>query len=411
MHRTQPGLSDVVASITESAPLAIDTLAKRYRREGRPVIAFGAGEPDADTDARIVEAVRREAARPENHHYSPPLGLPKLRALVADHTNSYLQSELFTAANVAIANGGKQALWNVFSAILNPGDEVIVPAPYWTTYPEQIVLAGGTTVALDTKLEEGYRITVAQLKAATTSRTKALVLTSPSNPTGSVYSADGLAAIAAWAEETGCWVITDEIYHDFIYGDTPFASIASVIDRQQLIIINGLAKSHVLTGWRLGWIVAPERLISVVKNFQSHTTGNVSNLSQRAAIAALTEAGDVPQTLRTVFQERRDAAAAIFAQMPGVEAALPEGAFYFFVRVNQLLDGRFTHDGQPVSTSLQLSKHLLDEIDLAIVPGEAFGAPGHLRFSYALATDQLVEGLERLRDLLLRIEDAPVTPS
>lgn len=402
MQSTQPGLSDVVASITESAPLAIDTLAKKYRSEGRPIIAFGAGEPDADTDPRIVDAVRREAANAENHHYSPPLGLPKLRELVADYTNGYLQTELFTVANVAIANGGKQALWNVFSAILNPGDEVIVPAPYWTTYPEQIVLAGGEVTALETKLEDGYRINVAQLQGATTSRTKALVLTSPSNPTGSIYGAEELAEIAAWAEETGCWVIADEIYHDFVYGDEPFASIASAVDRQQLVIVNGLAKSHVLTGWRLGWIVAPERLISVVKNFQSHTTGNVSNLSQRAAIAALTEASDVPQALRTVFKERRDVAAAILAQMPGIEATLPDGAFYFFVRVDALLDGRFQHDGETVTTSLQLSRHLLDEIDLAIVPGEAFGAPGHLRFSYALATDDLIEGLTRLRDLLLR---------
>ena len=397
---SHPELSSVVSSITESAPLAIDTLAKQYRSEGRPVIAFGAGEPDADTDARIVAAVRQAAQQPENHHYTPPLGLPELRSLVASFTNEYLQTEGFTAANVAVANGGKQALWNVFSAILNPGDEVIVPAPYWTTYPEQIVLAGGSVVAVETVLEQGYRVSVDQLRAATTAKTRALVLTSPSNPTGSVYSADELAEIAAWAEQTGCWVISDEIYHDFVYSDEPFASIAATIDRQQLVIVNGLAKSHVLTGWRLGWIVAPERLISVVKNFQSHTTGNVSNLAQRAAIAALTAARDVPEGMREVFLRRRDAAAALFQQMPGVEATVPDGAFYFFVRVHDLLDGRFVHNGEAVTTSLQLSQHLLDEIDLAIVPGEAFGAPGHLRFSYALATEQLTEGLERLRDFL-----------
>lgn len=401
MHTAQqPGLSSVVASITESAPLAIDTLAKQYRSEGRPVIAFGAGEPDADTDARIVAAVRHAAEQPENHHYTPPLGLPELRSLVASFTNEYLKTEGFTTANVAIANGGKQALWNVFSAILNPGDEVIVPAPYWTTYPEQIVLAGGVVRAVETTLEQGYRASVDQLHAATTEKTKALVLTSPSNPTGSVYSAEELAEIAAWAEQTGCWVISDEIYHDFVYSDKEFASIESVIDRRQIVIVNGLAKSHVLTGWRLGWIVAPERLISVVKNFQSHTTGNVSNLAQRAGIAALTTARDVPDGLRAVFLRRRDAAATLFEQMPGVEATMPDGAFYFFVRVDGLLDGRFVHRGEAVTTSLQLSQHLLDEIDLAIVPGEAFGAPGHLRFSYALATDQLVEGLERLRDFL-----------
>lgn len=397
---TSPGLSRVVSSIPESAPLAIDTLAKQYKREGRPVIAFGAGEPDADTDSRILESVRAAALVPENHHYTPPLGIPEVREAIAAYTNDYLGLDAFSAANVAVTNGGKQALWNAFSAILNPGDEVILPAPYWTTYPEQLTLLGAETRLIETTLEANYKVTVEQLKAQTTSATKALVLTSPSNPTGSVYTAEELQEIAAWAKETGCWVVSDEIYHDFVYDGTEFASIAPHLDLDQLIIVNGLAKSHVLTGWRSGWIVAPERVISVAKNFQSHTTGNASNLAQRAILAALTEARDVPEQLRAVFAERRQLAADIFAQMPGVDTRPPEGAFYFFVRVDELLDGRYEHNGEPVTTSLAFSRFLLDEIDVAIVPGEAFGAPGHLRFSYALSSDLLTEGLQRLQRFL-----------
>ncbi|WP_449278916.1 pyridoxal phosphate-dependent aminotransferase [Leucobacter sp. GX24907] len=396
-----PGLSQLVSSIPESAPLAIDTLAKQYKREGRPVIAFGAGEPDADTDSRILEAVRDAVLQAENHHYTPPLGIPEVRAAVADYTNDYLQLDRFSADNVAVTNGGKQALWNSFAAILNPGDEVILPAPYWTTYPEQLKLLGAETRIVETTLENGYRATVEQLREATTPKTKALVLTSPSNPTGSVYTAEEMRDIAAWAEEVGCWVVSDEMYHDFVYDGAEFASIAPHLNPDQLIIVSGLAKSHVLTGWRSGWIVAPKRVISVTKNFQSHTTGNASNLAQRATLAALRDARDVPEQLRSVFAERREIAASIFAQMPGVQTHRPEGAFYFFARVEDLLDGRFEHEGQPVTTSLGLSRFLLDEIDVAIVPGEAFGAPGHLRFSYALATDALREGLERIQRLLV----------
>ncbi|MGO1674129.1 MAG: pyridoxal phosphate-dependent aminotransferase [Canibacter sp.] len=400
MNTSLPGLAKVMSSVTESAPLAIDTLAKKYRAAGRPVIAFGAGEPDADTDARIIEVVAQEAEKPENHHYSPPLGLPALRTAVAKYTNDYLKSEQFSEANVAITNGGKQALWNVFSTILDPGDEVIIPSPYWTTYPEQVHLARGVVQEVATDLEASYKVTVSQLEAVTSSQTKALVLTSPSNPTGSVYTADELADISKWAEKTGCWVISDEIYHDFIYDESEFVSISRFLPEDQLIIVNGLAKSHVLTGWRLGWILAPERLISVVKNFQSHTTGNVSNLSQQAAIAAITVAPDVPDMLRSVFVERRQIANQYFDAMENVDALLPDGAFYFFARVQALLDGRYTYQGESVVTSLQLSKLLLEEINLAIVPGEAFGAPGYLRFSYALATDQLREGLKRLHEFV-----------
>lgn len=398
----QPALSKRASSITESAPLAIDTLAKQYRSAGRPVIAFGAGEPDADTDPRILAAVHAAVDDPVNHHYSPPLGLPEARAAIAAHANGVLGVDRYSAAHVAVTNGGKQAVWNAFSAVLDPGDEVILPAPYWTTYPEQIGLLGAEARVVETSLEADYKVTVAQLRAATTARTRALVLTSPSNPTGGVYRPEELREIAAWAEEVGCWVISDEIYHDFVYDGGSFHSIASWLDPEQTIIVNGVAKSHALTGWRAGWILGPERLIAVAKNLQSHTTGNVANLTQRAIVAALGGAGDVPSTLREVFAERRRIAARLFAEMPAVETRTPAGAFYFFARVTGLLDGRYHHEGAPVRSSLALSRFLLDEIDLAIVPGEAFGAPGHLRFSYALATEDLVAGLERLRDFLAR---------
>ncbi|KAM9863350.1 pyridoxal phosphate-dependent aminotransferase [Leucobacter sp. BZR 635] len=399
---TYPALSRRSSGITESAPLAIDTLAKRYRAEGRPVIAFGAGEPDADTDARIVAAVQAAALKSENHRYTPPLGIPEVREAIAEYTNTYLRARLFTADNVAVTNGGKQAVWNVFSALLDAGDEVILPAPYWTTYPEQISLLQAQAVPVPTLLEDDYKVTVSALRQVHTPRTRALVLTTPSNPTGSVYSAAELTEIGQWAAEVGCWVIADEIYHNFVYDEASFESIARHVPAEQLVIINGVAKSHALTGWRAGWIIAPKRMISVLKNIQSHTTGNVANLSQRAIIAAFNLAQDVPENLRETFDKRRLIAAEIFAQIQGVETRIPQGAFYFFVRVDSLLDGRYVFNGEPVTSSLSLSKFLLEQIDIAAVPGEAFGAPGHLRFSYALATRHLVEGLERFRDFVNR---------
>lgn len=401
MSQKLPGLARIARSVTESAPLALDTLAKQYRAEGRPVIAFGAGEPDAATDSRIIDAVIAVAQLPETHRYSPPLGLPALREEVAHYSNGYLGSKYFTSANVAITNGGKQALWNAFSAILNPGDEVILPSPYWTTYPEQVKLAGGVVRQVPTSAESGHRVTVEQLESVTSPRTRALVITSPSNPTGSVYTADELREIARWAERVGCWVISDEIYHDYVYDEQPFTSIVRELDLDQLIIVNGLAKSHALTGWRLGWIVAPSRLIETVKNFQSHTTGNVSNLSQHAALAALRAAPEVPAQLAETFARRRDVVRSYFERMPDVEFEEPNGAFYYFLDVHRLLDGRYEMEGESVVTSLQLSRFLLETLDLAIVPGEAFGAPGYLRFSYAMPADDLHEGLERLRSFLV----------
>ncbi|MHA6695587.1 pyridoxal phosphate-dependent aminotransferase [Homoserinimonas sp. A520] len=392
-------VSRLLASVTESAPQAIDALAKKYRSEGRPVIAFGAGEPDFDTPSFITEAAKAAIDDPKNHHYSGPSGLPELRQAVAEYTTAYTGTP-FTAGEVAIANGGKQAIYNTLSAILNPGDEVILPAPYWTSYPEQVKLAGGITVPVATDVDSEYKTTVADLERARTDRTKVLILTSPSNPTGSVYTEDEIRLIGEWVTEHGIWVLSDEIYHDFVYDGAEFNSISRFVPREQLIIVNGLAKSHVLTGWRLGWIVSTPSIIDAVKNFQSHTTGNVSNISQQAALAAIRHGQDFPEQMRLVFDRRRRIAYELIQTFKNVRVANPLGAFYVFPDVRGLLDGTLELNGSPVTTSFELSQLLLEEIDVAVVPGEAFGAPGHLRFSYALDDDALVEGLERIRDYL-----------
>ncbi|PPL18941.1 pyridoxal phosphate-dependent aminotransferase [Microterricola pindariensis] len=394
-------VSRLLASVSESAPQAIDALAKLYSSQGRPVIAFGAGEPDFDTPAFITEAAKRAIDEPRNHHYSGPTGLPELRAAIAEYTSEYSGTS-FSAADVAVANGGKQAIFNTLSAVLNPGDEVILPAPYWTSYPEQIKLAGGITVPVETDSESGYKTTVAQLERARTSRTKLLIFTSPSNPTGSVYTEDEIRAIGRWVTENRIWVMSDEIYHDFVYDAASFTSISRFVPRDQLIIVNGLAKSHVLTGWRLGWAISTPAVIEAVKNFQSHTTGNVSNISQRAALAALADDSDFPGQMRAVFNRRRLIAYDILQTVPGFVVPRPLGAFYIFPDVRAVLDGTLKLNGDPVTSTLQLSTLLLEEVDVAVVPGEAFGAPGHLRFSYALDDSQLVEGLERIRHFLAR---------
>lgn len=390
---TEPfAVSALLGRLTESAPQAIDALAKRYRAEGRPVIAFGAGEPDFDTPSHIVDAAKAALDVPSTHHYSPPAGLPALRDAVAADVTGYAGVDV-VAAEVAIANGGKQAIYNALAAVLNPGDEVLLPAPYWTSYPEQIGLVGGVTVPVATSVEADFKATPAALEAARTPRSRLLIMTSPSNPTGSVYTRDELRAIAEWAVGVGIWVMTDEIYRHFVYDDLEFASIAPFVPREQLVIVGGLAKSHVLTGWRLGWTVAPATHIKDITSFQSHTTGNVSNVSQQAALAALADGDEFPARMRAVFDRRRQLAYGILSMTPGVHVPRPKGAFYLFA------DVRTAVDGLGLASSLELSRLLLEEIDVAVVPGEAFGAPGFLRFSYALDDAQLEEGLERIRTL------------
>lgn len=393
-------VSALLGGLKESAPQAIDALAKKYRAAGRPVIAFGAGEPDFDTPQHIVDAVHAALAQPATYHYSPPAGLPALREAIAADVSAYTGVP-FASTEVVVSNGGKQAIFNALSAVMNPGDEALIPAPYWTSYPEQVVLAGGVPVAVQTTPEGDYKASPAELQAALTPRTKVLIMTSPSNPTGSVYSEAELRAIGEWATSAGIWVLTDEMYRHFTYDDAEFASIVPYVPRGQLLIVGGLAKSHVLTGWRLGWVLSTPTVVKAITSFQSHLTGNVSNVSQHAALAALAGGDEFPEMMREIFDRRRVLAYDILSTTPGFSVRRPKGAFYFFVDVRGALDGRLSHDGAAVLTSVQLSSMLLEQVDVAVVPGEAFGAPGFLRFSYALDDAQLVEGLDRIRALLL----------
>lgn len=390
-----------VGAIAESATLAVDAKAKALKAAGEPVIGFGAGEPDFPTPAHIVEAAVAACRDPKNHRYSPAAGLPELREAIVAKTlrDSGWQT---TASQVLVTNGGKHAVYNTFEALLNPGDEVLLPAPYWTTYPEPVALAGGKTVVLPTDAQSGFKVTVDQLAAARTPATKALVFVSPSNPTGAVYSRDETEAIGRWALEHGIWVITDEIYEHLVYGGREFHSIATLVPEleDRLVILNGVAKTYAMTGWRVGWMIGPPDLIKAATNLQSHSTSNVANVSQRAALAALTGDLSAVAEMRAAFDRRRQRMYALLNEIDGVYCPEPEGAFYAFPSFEGVL-GR-TINGRTASSTTELAEIILEEVKVAVVPGEAFGAPGYFRFSFALGDDDLVEGIERIADLIGR---------
>jgi aspartate/methionine/tyrosine aminotransferase len=392
-------LSRRVAAITESATLAVDAKAKALKAAGEPVIGFGAGEPDFPTPDHVVEAARAACLDPKNHRYSPAGGLPELKAAVAAATNGHSGTEV-TPAQVLITNGGKHAVYNAFEAILNPGDEVLLPAPYWTTYPEPIALAGGTTVALPTGVESDFRVSVEQLEAARTPNTKALVFVSPSNPTGAVYPPDEVRAIGEWAVEHGIWVITDEIYEHLTFGDHPFSSMPGLVPElaDTCIIVNGVAKTYAMTGWRVGWLIGPADVVKAATNLQSHSTSNVANVSQRAALAALEGGLDCVDVMREAFTRRADLIHGLLNDIPGVTSMKPQGAFYAFPSFEGVLGRRI--GGSTPTTTVELAGVILDEAKVAIVPGEAFGAPGYARLSFAIGDDDIVEGVGRIADLL-----------
>ena len=395
---THPRISARIGGIAESATLAVDAKAKALKAAGRPVIGFGAGEPDFPTPDYIVQAAIAACSVPANHRYTPAAGLPALRQAVADKTarDSGLQ---VTAQQVLITNGGKQAVYQAFATLLDPGDEVIVPTPYWTTYPESIRLAGGVQVDVFAGSDQGYLVTVEQLEAARTEKTKVLLFVSPSNPTGAVYSPEQTKAIGEWAEEHGLWVITDEIYQNLTYDGVRAVSIVEAVPAlaDRTILVNGVAKTYAMTGWRLGWMVGPLDAIKAAANLQSHLTSNVSNVSQRAAIAALTGPQDDAIAMRDAFDRRRRLIVAEMNKIPGMVTPTPQGAFYVYPNVTGLL-GR-TWGGVTPTTSLELADLILDQAEVAAVPGEAFGPSGYLRFSYALGDDQLLEGIRRLQRL------------
>ena len=388
-----------IAAITESATLAVDAKAKALKAAGRPVIGFGAGEPDFPTPGYIVEAAIAAARLTKWHRYTPAGGLPELKEAIAAKTMRDSGCAV-TAAQILVTNGGKQALYNTFAALLDPGDEVILPAPYWTTYPEAIRLAGGVPVEVMTDETSGYRATVAQLEASRTARTKALVFVSPSNPTGAVYSPAETKVIGEWALANGIWVITDEIYEHLVYGDAEFSSMPVLVPglADTCVIINGVAKTYAMTGWRVGWMIGPQDVIKAATNLQSHSTSNVANISQMAAVAALSGDLAAVDEMKIAFDRRRKLITGMLDAIPGVTCPLPEGAFYVYPSVKGLM-GK-TIRGKGIASSADLADVILDEAEVAVVPGEAFGTPGYLRLSYAIGDDDIVEGVNRMAALL-----------
>ncbi|MCU0273023.1 MAG: pyridoxal phosphate-dependent aminotransferase [Acidimicrobiales bacterium] len=394
-------ISRRIAAITESATLAVDAKAKALKAAGEPVIGFGAGEPDFPTPAHIVEAAVAACRDPKMHKYSPAAGLPELKEAIAAKT--LRDSGVTVSPNqVLVTNGGKHAVYNTFEALLNPGEEVLLPAPYWTTYPEPIALAGAVPVVLPTDIASGFKVTVEQLEAARTERTKALVFVSPSNPTGAVYTPEETEAIGRWAAEHDIWVLTDEIYEHLVYDEHRFSSILALVPElaDRCVILNGVAKTYAMTGWRVGWMIGPADLIKAATNLQSHSTSNVANVSQAAAVAALNGGLDDVYEMRAAFDRRRRLMHSLLSGIDGVECLAPEGAFYAFPSFEGVL-GREIRGRRPATTS-ELADLILEEAKVAIVPGEAFGSPGYARFSFALGDDDLGEGINRIADLLGR---------
>ena len=392
-------ISRRLATLSDSETLRITARAAELRAQGKDVIGFAAGEPDFPTPDHIVAAAQAAAADPVNHHYSPAAGLPALREAVATKTlrdSGYQVSP----SQVVITNGGKGAVFGGFAAILDPGDEVLLPAPYWVTYPEAISLAGGVTRVIPTTTAEGFKVTLDRLDAAATPRTKALVFVSPSNPTGVVYTPAETAAIGRWAAERGIWVMTDEIYEHLVYGASVFSSIPVEVPEaaERCLVVNGVAKTYAMTGWRVGWLIAPEPVAAAVGRFQSHSMSNVANVSQRAALAAVTGPLDSTVTMRAAFDRRRLTMHKMLNDIPGVMSPEPEGAFYAFPDVTGLFGQEI--GGHRVESASQLADALLETAGLAVVPGEAFGAPGHLRLSFALADEDLERGLTRWREVV-----------
>lgn len=394
-----PRVSARLAAIAESATLAVDAKAKALKAAGRPVIGFGAGEPDFPTPDYIVEAAIAAAKDPVNHRYSPAKGLPVLREAIAAKTLRDGGYEV-NPNNVLVTNGGKQAVYQAFAAIVDPGNEVLLPAPYWTTYPEAIRLAGGVPVEVFAGPEQDYLVTVEQLEAARTPQTKAVLICSPSNPTGAVYSPEQLAAIGRWALASGVWVITDEIYEHLVYDNTPSAAILKVVPElaDTTIVLNGVAKTYAMTGWRVGWMTGPADVIKAATNLQSHLTSNVNNIAQRAAVAALTGPLDAVDAMRAAFDRRRRTIVEMLSAIDGVTVPTPKGAFYAYPSVAGVL-GREIRGAVP-TTSAELAAVILDEVEVAVVPGEAFGPSGFLRLSYALSDADLAEGVGRIQELL-----------
>jgi aspartate aminotransferase len=388
-----------IAAIAESATLAVDAKAKALKAAGRPVIGFGAGEPDFPTPDYIVEAAAAATRVVANHRYTPAAGLPELREAIVAKTKRDSNYEV-TADQVLVTNGGKQSVYQAFASIIDPGDEVLLPAPYWTTYPECVQLAGGKTVEIFSDETQNYLVTVEQLEAARTPKTKALLFCSPSNPTGSVYSIEQVKAIGEWAVKNNIWVISDEIYEHLLYDGATAPSLPVLVPAlaDTCIIINGVAKTYAMTGWRVGWMIGPKDVIKAATNLQSHLTSNVANVSQRAAIAALTGDLSAVHKMGEAFDRRRKLIVGLLNEIPGFVCPTPTGAFYVYPSVKGVLGT--TIRGKTPKTSAELATLILEEVEIAAVPGEAFGPSGYLRFSYATSDEDILEGIGRIKKLI-----------
>lgn len=399
MPPAQQRISRKIDAIAESATLAVDAKAKALKAEGRPVIGFGAGEPDFSTPDYIVEAAAEALKDPKNFRYSPAAGLPELRQAIADAT-ARDSGWTVEPSQVLVTNGGKQAVYEAFQTVVDEGDDVLLPAPYWTTYPEAIRLAGGNPIEVFAGADQDYKVTPEQLEAAYTENTKALLFCSPSNPTGSVYSAEETKAVGEWAASKGIFVISDEIYQHLTYDGVEFTSMAQAAPglHEHLILLNGVAKTYAMTGWRVGWMVGPKDVIKAAANLQSHLSSNVNNVAQRAALAALNGPMDQVNAMREAFDRRRRVIVDGLNAIDGVVCPTPTGAFYAYPDVTALLGREF--DGVTPQTSAELAEMILERAEVAVVPGEAFGPSGYLRLSYALGDDDLAEGLSRLQKVL-----------
>ena len=392
-------ISSAVGQIAESATLAVDAKAKALKAAGHNVIGFGAGEPDFATPAHIVESAISACADTRHHRYSPAGGLPELKDALSAKTMR--DSGLDIPSNqFLVTNGGKQAVFNTMMTLLDPGDEVLLPAPYWTTYPESIRMFGGVPVEIFAGADQGFRVTVEQLEAARNERTKALVFVSPSNPTGAVYPREEIEAIGRWAVANDIWVITDEIYEHLVYGEAVHYSMPVVVPEilEKCVVVNGVAKTYAMTGWRVGWMAGPSDVIKAASNMQSHATSNVCNVAQVAATAALTGSLDDVNVMRTAFDERRLTIHRMLNEIEGVACLEPQGAFYAFPSLQGLIGRKIAN--RQVDSTLDLATIVLEEANVAFVPGEAFGAPGYARFSFALGIDDLVDGINRLTELV-----------
>jgi aspartate aminotransferase len=392
-------ISQRALNVQPSATLAITAKAKALKAEGKPVIGFGAGEPDFPTPEPIVAAAIVAASDPASHQYTPAAGLPALREAIAAKTLRDSGYKI-DPAQVVVTNGGKHAVYQTCQVLLDPGDEVLLPAPYWVTYPSAIALAGGKTVAIPTDESTNFTVSPDDLEAAYTERTKMLIFVSPSNPTGSVYTEEQVWAIGEWAAEKGIWVMTDEIYEHLVYGDTRFTSMPVVVPeiRDRCVVVNGVAKTYAMTGWRVGWMIGPTPVAAGATRIQSHLSSNVNNIAQRAALCAVSGPLDAVVSMRTAFNRRRQMMHHLLESIDGVTCVEPQGAFYAFPNMQGLLNREI--GGAVASTTMELAALLLEKANVAVVPGEAFGAPGYARLSFALSDDDLVEGLTRIVDLV-----------